>query len=133
MKVFQDSFSIETESGEFYNITEKVEEIVEKSGVKSGLCNVSVPGSTGVIAVNEDERMLKQDFRDSFEDIAPSTGLYQHPDNAYSHIRALFLGSEKTLPVKDGKLLLGTWQSIFLIEMDNGPRKRSVQVTVIGE
>ena len=76
-----------------------------------------------------------EDFKGALESLVPSNGNYQHnriDNNADSHIRSFFIGNSETIPVYSGKTDLGTWQSIFFVELD-GPRTRKVTVTVIGE
>ncbi len=120
---------LSTEPGKFYNITDKVEDMVSK--IKDGICLVFCPGSTGAILLNEDDPMLLEDLRRKLEEVAPKGELYQHPDNAYSHIHACLLGSSKAIPIKDGKLLLGQWQDIIFYECDSKPRERNILVKVI--
>jgi secondary thiamine-phosphate synthase enzyme len=109
-----------------------VSRVVEKSGVKEGICLVFVPGATGAVVINENEPDLLEDFKKILEKLVPEEG-YKHPHNAHSHLRAILLGPGETIPVSGGKLVLGTWQSIFLVNLDAGPREREVIVKVLGE
>jgi len=119
------SIKLKTEPNNFYNITYKVKEMVS---IKDGICIVFCPGSTGVIIINEDDAMLLEDLKKKLEELAPKNKIYNHPDNAYSHIRACLLGSSKTIPVKNGKLVLGEWQDILFYECDTRPRNREIIV-----
>ncbi|MCK4714802.1 MAG: secondary thiamine-phosphate synthase enzyme YjbQ [Candidatus Aenigmarchaeota archaeon] len=114
------------------DITGQVSMVVEKSGVKEGICLVFVPGATGAVVINENEPDLLEDFKKILEKLVPEEG-YKHPHNAHSHLRAMLLGPGETIPVSGGRLVLGTWQSIFLVNLDAGPREREVAVRVLGE
>lgn len=136
MKVYFEELSLSTSRRiELINVTEQVEEVVEKSGVKNGLCLVYAPHATAAIVVNEDELGLKQDIVKWLEQAFPRDGEWRHnlvDDNASAHLVSAFISSHKVLPVKDGSLIRGTWQSIFLVEMD-GPRRRRILIEVLGE
>ncbi len=119
---------LRTEPNKFYNITYEVK---EKVCIKDGICIVFCPGSTGAIIINEDDAMLLEDLKKKLSEIAPENEIYQHPDNAHSHIRACLLGSSKTIPVKNGELVLGTWQDILFYECDTKPRDREIIVKFI--
>ena len=120
------------------NITDNVEEILSKSGLKNGSINVFVPGSTGGITTVEYEPGLVHDLKIFFEKIAPKQGSYQHnlrwqDGNGYAHVRASFLGPSLTIPFENGSLMLGTWQQIIRIDFDNRPRNREIVVQITGE
>ena len=118
---------------EFVNITEDVKREVKRSGVREGLVNVYTRHTTASIVINEDEEGLLKDFLASLQRIVPDDLNYLHnriDDNASSHIRSLILSPEVSVPITDGKLWLGTWQSIFFLELD-GPRRRSFAITVM--
>ncbi len=121
-------------SGEldFVDITKDVFSIVAESKIRNGIANIYVPGATAAIVVNESEPNILDDFREAIERMVPETGKYRHGDNARSHIRAMILGPSESLPLTDGHLDIGTWQSIFLVELDVRPRKREVLVRVVG-
>lgn len=121
-----------TKEGGFVDITEDVRKIVGNSRVREGLCSVFIPATTAGLLLNEKDRMLLEDFRKFFQTVDDKK-LYHHPSNAFSHLRASMLRSDITMPVSDGKLVLGTWQSIILWEFDIEPRKRAVIVTVMGD
>ncbi len=121
-------------SGEldFVDITREVSSIVAESKVRNGVATIYVPGATAAIVVNESEQNILEDFREAIQRMAPETGSYRHGDNARSHIRAMILGPSESLPVTEGQLDIGTWQSIFLVELDVRPRRRQVLVRVVG-
>ena len=118
---------------EFVDLSDKVQEAVTKSGVKNGLANVFAPHATGVIILTELEPGLREDLKSLLEQIASSRGRFHHPSNAYAHLRSVLLPPEKTLPILEGRLALGTWQSLVFIETDVHARQRKVIVQILGE
>ena len=121
-----------TAKREMIDLTARVAEIVARAEVAEGLCSVYTPHATAAIVVNEnDDPNVCVDVLDALDRLIPA-GIWQHDrvdGNAASHIQATILGPGKAIPVRDGKLLLGTWQAIMLVELD-GPRDRRVVVTV---
>ncbi len=121
-----------TTTREMIDITDRVTAIVERSGIREGLCHVFVPHATAAIIVNEnDDPNLCTDVLDALARLVPD-GVWLHDrvdDNGAAHIQAAILGPSETLPVDTGRVLLGTWQAIMLVELD-GPRDRQVIVTV---
>lgn len=119
------------------NVTDLVGRELQRSGIEAGFALVSVPHTTCGVALNEDERGLKQDIRrlaDKLLDPVAAEGEFLHDrvdDNARAHLTSILLGHSVTVPVEAGRLQLGTWQSIFLIEMD-GPRSRTLRVQILG-
>ncbi len=119
---------------EILDITKQLEEEVISSGVREGLVNVFTRHSTSGIVINENESRLLGDFLRILNSLAPEGDGYGHDtidNNADSHLRALILGGSQTIPITDGRLDLGTWQSVFFVELD-GPRNRTVKITIIG-
>ncbi|MCZ7393189.1 MAG: secondary thiamine-phosphate synthase enzyme YjbQ [Candidatus Methanoperedens sp.] len=119
---------------ELIEITDRVRAIVKESGAKDGICVISTRHTTSGIIVNENERGLRSDILAMLETLVPENRNYAHnqiDNNADSHLRAVLLGNSEIIPVEDGHLILGTWQSIFFVELD-GPRNRSVNVKIIG-
>ena len=126
-------FNISTkERYELIDITERVEEIVKRSEIKNGLVLVFVMHSTAGILLNENEPGLKEDWLKIFKKITSGVNLIhnQIDDNADAHIVAGLIGSGKTLALENGRLIRGTWQQIFLVELD-GPRTRKVVIKII--
>ncbi len=117
------------------NITPQVRDIVSKSGVRDGLCIVYIPHTTACVFINEgaDPDVVK-DIVYMVEKLVPwNDPNYDHGEgNSAAHIRSAIIGNSRVIPVVDGSLTLGTWESIFLAEFD-GPRERKVIVKVIGE
>ncbi len=120
---------------EIHDITQEIQLIVGQSSCKIGVVNIYSRHSTSGIVINENEKGLLKDFQDVLEKLVPSNENYNHnriDNNADSHIRSFLIGNTVTIPLYDGKLDLGTWQSIFFVELD-GPRRRKVTVTVMGD
>jgi secondary thiamine-phosphate synthase enzyme len=117
---------------EMIDITDHVTAIVARAGVAEGLCSVYTPHATAAIVVNEnDDPNVCVDVLDALDRLIPA-GIWRHDrvdGNAASHIQATILGPGETIPVHEGKLVLGRWQAVMLVELD-GPRERRVVVTV---
>jgi len=134
MKVFDGSLRLSTRGEiDFFDISDRVQDIVDKSGVKSGIAHVFAPHATGVLILTEYEPSLLADIKNTLEKLVPKHADYEHPSNAHSHLRSMLLGPDKTLPVTDGKIALGTWQSLVFVETDVHPRQRTIVVQVLGE
>jgi secondary thiamine-phosphate synthase enzyme len=118
---------------ELIDITDRVRAQVKESVTKDGICVISTRHTTSGIIVNENERGLRGDILDILGSLVPEDRNYAHnsiDNNADAHLRAVLLGMSETIPIEDGHLVLGTWQSIFFVELD-GPRNRNVNVKVI--
>ncbi len=125
-------------SDEILDITHDVQRAVEGSGVGDGLACVFVVGSTAAVTTVEHEPGLVADLRSAMDRLYPKGEDYEHhrrwgDGNGHSHVRASMIGPSLTVPVVDGSLLLGTWQQIVLMELDNKPRSRKITVQVVGE
>ena len=136
--MYQKSFELLTNGeGEIVNITPCVEKIVQESGVRSGLANIFVTGSTVAVTTIEYEDGVLEDFRRALSILAPDTISYAHntrwgDGNGRSHVKASCIGPSLTVPIANGALMCGTWQQVVLVELDVQPgRKRTVVVTVI--
>ncbi len=119
---------------ELVDITLQAEEHVRDSTIRNGLCVISTRHSTTSIVINENESGLCFDILNMLGRLIPPSAGYDHDridNDADAHLKAVLLGSSETVPVIDGKLVLGTWQRIFFAELD-GPRYRNVDVTVLG-
>lgn len=134
------SFEILTsgEHCEIYNITEQAREVAQNSQLDSGAILFWVAHTTCALTVIEWEEGHRQDICDWLEKYIPQEQQYKHgaawnDDNGYAHMRAAFVGPDVTVPVEEGKLVLGTWQSIVLFDFDNKPRTRSIYYTLLSE
>jgi secondary thiamine-phosphate synthase enzyme len=125
---------------ELINLTQQVEELVGKAGIRGGFALLQSLHSTAALFVNEWQEALLEDFRTLLEQAVRDDAPWRHNDprysdcdrgNAASHLRASLLGSSAMLAVRSGQLVRGTWQSIILAELD-GPRKRSVSLQILG-
>ena len=120
------------------DITGKVADALAESELHNGILIVFVPGSTGGVTTIEYEPGLLQDIPEALEKLAPTGIRYHHDDtwgdgNGYAHVRAALMGASFTVPFTDGRMILGTWQQIVLIDFDNRSRNRELIVQVIGE
>ena len=118
------------------DVTGKIEDIVKGSKVKEGVCIVFVPHATAAVVLNENESGLVKDIEDYIKKNFPAGAGYAHDkidDNADAHVASAFIGQSRTLPIKDGALIRGTWQNVFLVELDGPRNRRRVVVTVIGK
>ena len=145
MKIHKERIDLESKTQiEFMDISDQVQEIVDRSGVREGQALVYVPHTTMGITINHNESMLLQDFMRILYKIVPVDEQYSHDlfelrrasgsdgrSNGHSHCKAILLGNSETIPVEKGKLLLTERQNIFAVEFD-GSRKRDVFVQVIG-
>jgi len=134
MKVYNETIRFSTRGEiEFVDLTSKVEEVVENSGIKNGIVHVFAPHATGIIILTENEPGLLNDIKNFLERTIPKIGSYRHPSNAHSHIRSMLLPPDKTFPLINGRIALGTWQSILFVETDVYPRQRTIIIQVLGE
>ena len=117
---------------EMLDITERVAEVVRQSKMAEGICSVYVTHATAAIVINESyDPNVCEDVLDALGKLIPE-GVWRHDrvdNNAAAHIKSAILGPGETIPVREGNLVLGTWQAIMLVELD-GPRDRRVVVTV---
>ena len=119
------------------NITDQLASIVKKAGVGNGSLQATVIGSTGSITTIEYEPGVVEDLKRAIERLAPKGMEYAHElawhdGNGHSHVQAALIGPSIVIPVRKGQLTLGTWQQVVVINHDNKPRERRVEVTVMG-
>ena len=124
--------------GDAHDVTGMVAAAVQSSGVRKGIVNVAVVGSTAGVTTIEFESGVVSDLANLLEQLAPRQGEYRHhlrwgDDNGSSHVRAALVGPSITLPLVAGELALGTWQQIALLEFDTRARQRDVVIQVVGE
>lgn len=120
------------------DITPRVREALEQSGIHEGMALIFVPGATGALSTIEFEPGLQRDFPALMEKLIPRRQVYHHNEtwgdgNGHSHLRATLLGPSLTIPVRAGGLVLGTWQQIVFLEFDNRPRERRLAIQFMGE
>jgi len=137
--VFRESFAINFRGHrEMQDLTDSVRRIVGQSGIKAGIALVFVVGSTGAVGTIEFEAGLQRDLPEMLDRLIPPSREYGHEQawhdgNGHSHLQATLLGPSLTVPVSDGKPVLGTWQQIIHLECDVRPRDRTIVITVMGE
>lgn len=127
-----DYYSVNTDAENFHNITPQVREAVAKSGVADGLCVVFCPHTTAGVTINENaDPDVVRDLLLGLSRAFPDRAEYRHMEgNSAAHLKASCMGSSVTLIIREGRLLLGTWQGVYLCEFD-GPRQRKFAVQVI--
>lgn len=139
MPVVTKSIKISTKGrDDVEDLTGRVSEVIGQSKILNGSVTIFVRGSTASVTTLEYESGLVADIKDLGERIAPANISYAHNEtwgdgNGYSHIRASTIGPSLTVPVEDGKMTLGTWQQIVVIDHDTRPRSREIVVQVMGE
>jgi secondary thiamine-phosphate synthase enzyme len=116
----------------FTDLTREIQQAVAASNIQNGIVHVFAPHATGILILTENDPALLQDIKVFLEELTPKNRAYQHPSNAHSHLRSMILPPE-TLPIINGEVEFGTWQSLFFVETDVYPRKRTVTIQVIGE
>ncbi|MFQ5355555.1 MAG: secondary thiamine-phosphate synthase enzyme YjbQ [Mariprofundaceae bacterium] len=145
MKIKHRSIEVETDTEiNIHDITPLICKHVEESGIRNGFVTVTSRHSTTALCVNEHEILLLEDIRTFFEQLVPKDAKYRHndlhlrenvppgePQNAHSHIAAILFGSSEIVHIAEGKLQLGTFQAVMMIELD-GPKKRTVNLQIIG-
>jgi len=117
------------------DITREVDAAIAESGIRRGLVNIYSKHSTSALFINENESGLLEDYLNLIEKLVPTGDNYRHDridNNADSHLRSFILGNNETVPIKSGSMDLGTWQSVFFLDMD-GPRNRKINITIMGE
>lgn len=127
-----------TDETDILDITRQAQEKVLQSGIEDGSMLVFISGSTAAVTTIEYESGVVNDLRRAIDRIAPRNIAYEHDQrwgdgNGYSHVRASLLGPSLTVPIRQKKLLLGTWQQIVVIDFDNRPRRRKVVIQIMGE
>ena len=120
------------------DITDQVKKEMERSGVNSGIVTIFVAGSTAGVTTIEYESGVIRDFAEMWDRNVPNDIRYHHDQrwgdgNGHSHVRASLLGPSLTIPFVNGRLTLGTWQQIIMVDFDNRPRSREIIVQILGE
>ncbi len=145
MVILTQTMTLDTKEGVcFYDLTSRLQEMVVQAKMYTGQMLVFTKHTTTAIRITENEERLLEDIKMHLEHLAPKNGRYLHDDthlrqcppdermNGHSHVKALALNSSETIPIIDGKLALGQWQSVFCIDLD-GKRTREIIVQIMGE
>ena len=135
-----ETFALEIKTSaetDILDLTAPVQEQVGRTGVTAGMLILFIAGSTAALTTIEYESGVVNDLRAAIERLFPRDLVYEHDrrwgeSNGYSHVRAAFLKPSLTIPIEDGRLLLGTWQQIVLLDFDNRPRHRRIKGQVMG-
>lgn len=135
-----------SEKSQFVNVTADIQKFVSESGIINGSVLVYTKHTTSSIVITEDEKGLQQDIIDFIGEAMGESRYYRHDDpnfrsdlppeerkNGWTHLRSLFLGTSQTIPVINGELTLGRWQSIFFFDFDGPHESRDVVVQIMGE
>jgi secondary thiamine-phosphate synthase enzyme len=136
--IYYDEIKISMETGpDLRDITGRLQGVVNSSRVSNGCLHATVIGSTGSLTTIEYEPGVIEDLKDAINRLAPPDLVYKHElawhdGNGHSHVQAALLGPSLAIPVREGKLYLGTWQQAVVINHDNRPRTRKVAVTLVG-
>lgn len=137
MKNFTRILTLSTrEKYQLIDLTENIEEVVSESKAEKGLCLVHASHATAAIICNEHESGLVHDILRKVKELFPPNAEYLHDridDNASSHVASALIGASRTFPIDDGRLVRGTWQNIFLLELDGPRARRTVNVHIMGE
>jgi secondary thiamine-phosphate synthase enzyme len=137
MKLYTSTVETRTRAArELVDITEQVRDEVRHSGVRNGTCALYAHGATAGLMIQEnDDPNIRLDVLDCLNELAPA-GRWRHDrvdDNGAAHIQAGIVGPSETIPIRDGRLDLSTWQNVFLCDFDGPRRSRRVVVTIMGE
>ncbi|ASC73117.1 secondary thiamine-phosphate synthase enzyme [Halomicronema hongdechloris C2206] len=136
--VFQTDINLLTKGhGDMHDITDQVNSIVQQSGITQGMVNIFNIGSTATVGTIEFEPGLQQDLPSLLNRLIPPSRDYGHEQtwhdgNGHSHLQATWMGPSLTVPIRNGTLVLGTWQQIFHLECDIRPRQRALAITIYG-
>ncbi|HKL17746.1 MAG TPA: secondary thiamine-phosphate synthase enzyme YjbQ [Halalkalibaculum sp.] len=139
MDIYSKEISINSEGfSEIKNVTAEVEQVAGESGFREGLIHIFPIGSTASISTIEFEPALVKDMKDKLEEFAPKDQQTRHgdtwgDDNGFSHMRATMMGPGITVPLHDGKPVLGTWQQVVILNHDNRQRDRRIFLQVLGK
>ena len=138
MALYSQIFVQTTAETDIIDLTPQVSREVERSSVLNGTATIFVPGSTGALTTIEYESGVINDLKKAIERMAPKDIDYEHnvrwhDGNGYAHVRAAMIGPSLHIPIIKGKMTLGTWQQIVLLDFDNRPRKRRIQLQISGE
>ena len=137
--VYSEEIELQTRGfGDTINITERVNEAIRKSRIRHGIVNVFSLGTTGAVTIIEYEEGVITDLKMALEQLAPVEGHYEHnrlngDGNGFSHVRSALMKPSIAVPVKEGALLLGTWQEVVFIDFDNRARNRKLIVQIVGQ
>ena len=137
MKITQDTLTVATKGRGFHDVTARVREVVAKSGVRTGLCTVFVQHTSASLLIQENaDPSVLRDLGRWLEKLAPEGSSYEHddegPDDMPGHLKTTITRTSESIPIVEGKLALGTWQALYLVEHRTAPHERRAIVHVTG-
>jgi secondary thiamine-phosphate synthase enzyme len=137
MSVFQKTLEVKTKGAyDFVEVTDEIADVVKESKIKNGIVFANALHNTAALIIQENDSAIHRDLTKTLEKLFPQDEKYQHDYegnvNATAHLKSNFLGTFVTIPIAKGEMQLGTWQSIFFVELFE-QRKRKIVVTVVGE
>lgn len=136
--IFSESIEVGLNTGpDMSDITQELDRLIRTSNIENGILTVAIVGSTGSVTTIEFEPGVVEDLKRCLNRLAPPGIEYEHEKawhdgNGHSHVQAALLGPSMSLPVRNRRLKLGTWQQVVAINHDNQPRKRAIEVTIVG-
>ncbi|MEE9436070.1 MAG: secondary thiamine-phosphate synthase enzyme YjbQ [Candidatus Adiutricales bacterium] len=139
MQIISEELVLRTTAGtDIIDLTGQVQDQLSASRIVSGILVLFVPGSTGALTTIEYESGVLEDLKRVIEKLAPKDNHYEHDrrwgdGNGYSHVRAALMKPSLSIPIQKGRLSLGTWQQIVLLDFDNRPRDRRVLIQILGD
>jgi secondary thiamine-phosphate synthase enzyme len=131
--IFHETLAVETSKQlEVLDLTVRVNKLLKTTHIDKGVLHLLVLHTTAALTINENDKEFWRDLLNMFFKLAPVKGDYHHKPNAHAHILSSIVKPDVTVPINNGRMVLGTWQRLLLLELD-GPRERTIKVTIIGE
>jgi len=117
----------------FVDLSNQISQAVSDSKIQNGIAHIFAPHATGILILTENDPALLEDIKAFLENLAPQDADYMHPSNAHAHLRSVLMPPDRCLPVINGEVAFGTWQSLMFVETDVYPRRRTVTIQILGE
>lgn len=117
----------------FTDLTYKIQQLTKDSEIKNGIVHIFAPHATGILILTENDPALLEDIKNFLEELIPKNDEYNHPSNAHAHLRSILFPPDKTIPIINGEVSFGTWQSLLFVETDVYPRKRTIAIQILGQ
>jgi len=117
----------------FTDLTYRIQQLTKDSEIKNGIVHIFAPHATGIFILTENDPALLEDIKNFLEELIPQNDEYNHPSNAHAHLRSILFPPDKTIPIINGEVSFGTWQSLLFVETDVYPRKRTITIQILGQ